>query len=491
MRENKVSGGLPMGDRRAEWLGPEREFTSRGGGKPSQRPNVVIILADDLGSADLGCYGSLAIRTPNLDALAASGLRFTDGYSSAPTCSPTRISLYTGRYPHRLLVGMEEPLVTRDEHHGIPHDHPTLPSMLRDSGYRTAMFGKWHCGWLPWFSPVKAGFETFFGNLDGAMDYFSHIDSAGLPDLYEGEVPVEEVGYYTHMVTDHAVDFIANSSPGSPFYMQVNYTAPHWPWEGPDDQLVSDRVTAAMAENPLSALFNFDGGSLAKYQELVEVMDAGIGEILNALSNKGISENTIVVFMSDNGGERFSFMWPFVGEKGDLEEGGIRVPYIVSWPAAIDPGQVTSVPADTMDITATVLAAADVTPSPDYPLDGRNLLPWLIASASAPTQDLMWRTIEQGAVRRGDFKLLIDRQAKPLWLRAFSKDGERVRLNNVAEDARERKDLSADHPELVESMLSAWRAFDEEMLPYQEAQLATTRTKIKTAPSRKVPGRPD
>ena len=186
----------------------EAPFESTGVGRPASRPNIVIVLADDLGAGDLGCYGSLSIQTPRLDRLAAEGLRFTDGYSTAPTCSPTRIALYTGRYPHRLLVGMEEPLGTRDEHHGIPHDHPTLPSLLKDAGYATAMFGKWHCGWLPWFSPVKAGFETFFGNLDGAMDYFSHIDTAGLPDLYEGEVAVDEVGYYTDLITDRAVDFI-------------------------------------------------------------------------------------------------------------------------------------------------------------------------------------------------------------------------------------------------------------------------------------------
>ena len=147
-----TNDGFATDDRRRTWLPEERPFASRAAGRPSRRPNVVIILADDLGSADLGCYGSPDIRTPNLDRLAAGGLRFTDGYSSAPTCSPTRVSLYTGRFPSRLLVGMEEPLTTRDEHHGIPHDHPTLPSMLRDAGYRTAMFGKWHCGWLPWFS---------------------------------------------------------------------------------------------------------------------------------------------------------------------------------------------------------------------------------------------------------------------------------------------------------------------------------------------------
>lgn len=461
-------------DRRAEWLPNEVPFESRGGGVPQQRPNVIVILADDLGSADLGCYGSLNIRTPHLDDLAAGGIRFTDGYSTAPTCSPTRVSLYTGRYPHRLLVGMEEPLITRDERHGIPQEHPTLPSLLRDAGYATAMFGKWHCGWLPWFSPVKSGFETFFGNLDGAMDYFSHIDSAGLPDLYEGETPVEEVGYYTHLVTDRVVEFLHASGESKPFYLQVNYTAPHWPWEGPEDQAVSDRVTAAMAENPLSALFNYDGGSLEKYAELVEVMDAGVGRILAELDDRGLAENTFVVFMSDNGGERFSFQWPFVGEKGDLEEGGIRVPFILRWPCAISPGQVCGIPVDTMDVTATVLAAAGVSPDPGYSLDGVNLIPWLLEGAEAPDRDLMWRTQEQGAIRRGRFKLLIDRQAKPLWMRSFSRDGERLRLIDVADDARERKNLSSEHPEIVAELISRWRAFDEEMLPYANVVSATS-----------------
>lgn len=458
-------------DRRAAWLPAEQPFAPTRREAPA-RPSVIVILADDLGSADLGCYGSLNIRTPNLDRLAAEGVRFTDGYSASPTCSPTRISLYTGRYAARLKVGMEEPLVTRDEHHGIPADHPTLPSMLRDAGYATAMFGKWHCGWLPWFSPVRIGFDTFFGNLDGAMDYFSHIDSAGLPDLYEGEVQVEEVGYYTDLVTDRAIDFITGTS--EPFYAQVNYTAPHWPWEGPNDQAVSEMVTEAMAENPLSALFHFEGGSLAKYAELVESMDAAIGRLLQALADAGRSENTIVVFMSDNGGERFSFMWPFVGEKGDLEEGGIRVPCIVRWPSVLPAGSVCDVPVGTMDVTATALDAAGVSPHPDYPLDGVSLLPWWTGREEAPQRDLLWRTLEQGAVRRGDYKLLVDRQAKPLWFRSFRKDGERIRLCDVRDDARERKDLSREHPELVADMMRVWRAFDAEMLPYVKTSTAAT-----------------
>jgi arylsulfatase A-like enzyme len=169
---------------------------------------VVFILADDLGWGDLGCYGSLHNNTPVLDKLARDGIRFTHGYATSATCSPTRIGLYTGRYPGRLSAGLEEPLGTRDAEHGIPSDHPTLPSLLRDAGYRTAIVGKWHCGWMPWFSPIKAGFETFYGNLDGAVDYFGHYDTAGLPDLWDGEEQVTEEGYYTDTVARHAAEYV-------------------------------------------------------------------------------------------------------------------------------------------------------------------------------------------------------------------------------------------------------------------------------------------
>ena len=199
-------------DRRREGAPTEAPFRARAGGRPAKRPNVVFILADDLGWGDLGCYGSLHIRTPNLDRLAAGGVRFTDAYSASPWCSPTRMALYTGRNPGRLPAGLEEPLRTRSDGMGIPHDHPTLPSLLVDAGYRTAMFGKWHCGWLPWYSPLKVGFQTFFGNLDGAMDYFTHIGTLGEPDLFEGETPVDQDGYYTDLITDRTCDWIRSGT---------------------------------------------------------------------------------------------------------------------------------------------------------------------------------------------------------------------------------------------------------------------------------------
>lgn len=459
----------PLPDRRSGWNPNERPLEHAARTRPARRPNIVFILADDLGWGDVGVYGSLHNSTPNIDRIAAEGVRFTHGYSGSATCSPTRFSLYTGRFPGRLPGGLQEPIAVRDEHTGIPAAHPTLPSLLKDAGYETAMFGKWHCGYLPWFSPLRIGFETFFGNLDGAMDYFSHIDTAGTPDLYEGETPVEEVGYYTHLVSRRASDFIrARSGSDAPFYLQVNYTAPHWPWEGPEDEETSAKVTAAMAQDPLTALFHWEGGSLETYRSMVAALDEGVGQVLDAISAAGLTDDTIVVFTSDNGGERYAFLWPFVGEKGDLEEGGIRVPLIVRWPAALPAGRATDVPAVTMDLTATLLDAGGTAAATDYPLDGVSLLPWLLEGAPAPERDLLWRTAEQGAIRRGPFKLLYDRTAKPLWGGEFGGDGPRARLFDVTVDGREKADLSGEHPELTAELLDRWLQFDAELLPYPE-----------------------
>ena len=291
------------------------DFVSRGDGHPDQ-PNIIFIVADDLGWADLGCYGSDHISTPNLDRLAADGLRLTHAYSASPWCSPMRFALYTGRSPGRLVGGLEEPLVAHTEQNGIPPEHPTLPSMLVEAGYRTAMIGKWHCGWLPWFSPVKNGFQTFFGNLDGAVDYFGYFNTIGETDLWEGEERVEATGYYTDILSERAAAYVAEAG-ADPFYLQLNYTAPHWPWEGRDDEHVSREIKQLYDDGAERwPILHWDGGSIAKYAEMVEIMDEGIGQVLDALDASGRADNTIVLFCSDNGGERWSKNWPFVGEKG-------------------------------------------------------------------------------------------------------------------------------------------------------------------------------
>ncbi len=469
----------------------ERPFTSLVRGRPAEQPNVLFILADDLGWADLGCYGSPHIKTPNLDRLAAEGVRFTHAYAGSSWCSPTRFSLYTGRNPGRLDAGLEEPLRTRAEGKGIPDDQPTLPSLLVDAGYETALIGKWHCGWLPWHGPLRAGFQSFFGNLDGAVDYFEHIGTLGEPDLFEGETPVEEAGYYTWMLSDRAAAYVA-AERDRPFYLQLNYTAPHWPWEGPGDAAVGAKIRADYESGKaFFPLLHLDGGSLAKYAELVECMDTGIGQVLDALETSGRADNTIVVFCSDNGGERWSMNWPFVGEKGDLTEGGIRVPFIARWPATLAPRQCSDHPNITMDWTATILDAAGAASNPDWPLDGVSLLPWLIAGDDFPVHDLFWRVSSQGALRRGAFKYLRDGRDRALlgnWPRFY---GSFEYLYDVTVDGREAADVKGLHPELLASMRDEWDRVNAELLPYPPDHFGLPRPPRQASPGLPAVSQPD
>ncbi len=445
----------------------EKPFASRRTGRTAP-PNLLFILADDLGWSDLGCFGSPTIATPNLDRLAADGVRFTHAYAGSSWCSPTRFSLYTGRNPGRLAAGLEEPLRTRAEGKGIPADQPTLPSLLQEAGYDTAMFGKWHCGWLPWYSPLRIGFQTFFGNLDGALDYFEHIGTLGEADLFEGETPVEMTGYYTDLISERAARWIEQPRT-QPFYLQLNYTAPHWPWEGRGDAEEGRRIHQDYLEGKVPfPLLHTDSGSLAKYGELVETMDDAIGTVLAAIDAAGQRDNTIVVFCSDNGGERWSMNWPYVGEKGDLTEGGIRVPFILRWPEAVAPHQVATQPNITMDWTATFLDAAGTQCPSEWPLDGVSLLPWLVESAPYPEHDLFWRISSQGALRRGKYKYLQDRRDRAIlgnWPRRF---GDFDLLYDVTVDGREAANLARHHPELTAELKAEWERIDATLLPYPD-----------------------
>ena len=337
------------------------------------RPNVLYIMADDLGWGDLSCYGRPDYRTPNLDRLASEGTRFTSAYSASPVCTPTRCAFVTGRYPARTRVGLEEPLawkkflVDNKLDIGLPPEHPTVASLLKAAGYNTALVGKWHLGYLPKYGPVKSGFEEFFGIMSGGADHFTHKDANGEGDLFEAEVPVERVGYITDLLTERAVEFLRRRR-DAPFFLSLNYTAPHWPWEGPRDEAASRSL--GLGYNAFTS-----GGSLKVYAEMMKSLDAGVGRVLRALEESGHARETLVVFTSDNGGERFSYNWPFTGKKFELYEGGIRVPAFVRWPGRIPAGRTIEQAAITMDWTATILAAAGVRAHPDYPLDGEDLTP--------------------------------------------------------------------------------------------------------------------
>ncbi|MFI7636784.1 sulfatase-like hydrolase/transferase [Nonomuraea sp. NPDC049400] len=463
-----LAGGLAGGLAAAFGAGvaqaKERPFRAVTGTERPRRPNVLFILADDLGWADLGCYGSRNIRTPYLDALAGGGVRFTNGYSAAPMCSPTRFALYTGRYPGRLPGGLEEPISMPNKQNGIPPEHPTLASLLKGAGYTTAMFGKWHCGFLPWFSPVKSGWDTFFGNLGGAIDYYSKISARRVVDLYEGEVPTESLEYYTETVSERAAGFVRAHHDG-PWLLNLNFTAPHWPWEAPGDVDVSKELTARVQAGEQGVLQHGDGGSLDTYRRMVEAMDSGVGKVLKALAETGQENDTLVVFASDNGGERWSYMWPLSGSKSQLNEGGIRVPTIVRWPAALRSRQVSDVPVVTQDWTATILEAAGVAPAESHPLDGHSLIAYLLDGAQAPEHDLFWRTKQAHALRRGRWKYLRN-------------NGDES-LHDLHTDPRERADLARRQPEILNRLRARWEEIDKDLLPYPGGS-----TPAPTAPAR-------
>jgi arylsulfatase A-like enzyme len=415
--------------------------------RKDRQPNIVFILADDLGYADLSVYGNTDFTTPNLDRLAAQGVRFTQAYANSAVCSATRFGLITGRYQYRLRGGLEEPIAGASKTIGLPPQHPTLPSLLKKAGYRTALFGKWHLGYLPVFGPLKSGYDVFFGNYGGAIDYFTHKPGVGpeVPeDLYEGEVPVHKVGYYTDLLADRATEYIGQQDGKQPFFLSLHFTAPHWPWEGPGDEAVSRQI---------GNIFHYDGGDLVTYGKMVTGLDSAIGRVLDALQKKGLADDTIVIFTSDNGGERFSKTWPFSGQKTELLEGGIRVPAIVRWPRRLGAGKTTDQVAISMDWLPTLLAAAGGAPDPAYPPDGQNLLPVLTGQRAPGERTLFWRykANAQRAVRSGNWK----------YLRINGNDF----LFDVTVDQRERANLAQRHPDVFEKLKGEWETWSASMLP--------------------------
>jgi len=417
----------------------------------SARPNIVFIMADDLGYADVSCYGQRDYTTPNIDRLAVEGLRFTQGYANSAVCSATRTALATGRYQYRLPVGLEEPInASSPRNVGLPPSHPTLPSLLKKVGYGTALVGKWHLGYLPDFSPLKSGYDHFFGIFGGAADYFNHGADASrggseASQLHEQEVPVERHGYMTNLLGDRAVQTVEGYARSKePFMMSLHFTAPHWPWEGPNDEAESKRIRN---------LFHRDGGTQKTYATMVQSLDLNIGRVLQSLDTSGLAGNTIVVFTSDNGGERFSKTWPFSGMKTELLEGGLRVPMIVRWPGRIAAGAVSEQVAVTMDWVPTLLAAANSAPDAAYPSDGEDLGP-IVTGRSAPhPRKLYWRykAGSQRAVRDGDWK----------YLRIAGNEF----LFDVVTDPRERANLKDRQKDVFDRLKNDWEAWNETMLP--------------------------
>ncbi|MBE7620932.1 sulfatase-like hydrolase/transferase [Komagataeibacter sp. FXV2] len=435
------------------WIGLNMAGGGRAGAASvSPRPNIVFIMADDMGYADAGCYGNPVIRTPAIDRLAAGGVMLTRAYANSAVCSATRTALMTGRYQDRLACGLEEPIATYDI--GLPPGEPTWIRQLAAAGYWTALVGKWHLGGLPHYGPRKSGYRHFYGISGGAADYFTYQLIPGTDQFYQDEARIHDKGYLTTLLGNHTLSLIAaRARDQQPFAISLHFNAPHWPWEGPQDEAESRRLAHASREAS-GGLADYDGGSLETYAAMVGAMDSQIGRVLDALEHHGMADNTIVVFTSDNGGERYADTYPFTGMKTELMEGGLRVPAIIRWPARLPPRREDEQVVVTMDWVPTLLAAAGTAMPADYPPDGQDLMAQMAGQAAAVPRNLFWRyhAQQQRAHLQGDYKYLEIRGNEYLF--------------NVRHDPKERANLKHRDPERFERMRAQWLAWNRTMLPF-------------------------
>ncbi len=404
----------------------------------ADRPNVIFILVDDMGYGDIGPFGATDLETPHLDRLAREGVKLTDSYSAGSVCSPTRVAFLTGRYQQRVGIEWADIWIGTK---GLPASETSIARMLKNDGYATGIMGKWHVGGTAEFGPNAHGFDEFFGHLGPNVDFYTHrelIPRTGVPDLWENTTPVVREGYMTDLITEGSVGFIEEHA-GHPFFLFVSYNAPHWPFQPPD------RLWVAYPEERFK-------GTRRDYNAMVERIDDGVGEILDTLDKKGLASNTLVIFTSDNGGERLSRNVPFFHHKASLWEGGIRVPSLIRWPAQLPGGTTSKQAAITMDYSATILAAAGTEPPAGRSLDGINLLPVLKGEKPVHERTLFWRTpilgeckptyanfecVLQKAVRKGRWKYVVDGYEKL------------EMLFDLENDPGEQFSLAYQHPELL------------------------------------------
>ncbi len=405
-------------------------------------PNIIIILADDMGYGDAGCYGSTTLKTPHLDQLAKNGLRFTDFHSSGNVCSPTRAGLVTGRYQYR--AGLDEVVNADPEvaahHGGLQAEEVTFAERLKTRGYATALMGKWHLGYTRKYNPLHHGFDRFHGFVSGNIDYISHYDRMGKYDWWNGLEPATEAGYSTHLITRHALDFIEENR-DHPFCLYVAHEAVHAPWQGPGDP--AQRGPEANQDAPRSSQ---DEALVA----MMTAMDEGVGQIVQKLDALELTDHTLIFFFSDNGPAAGS-AGPLRGRKGSNWEGGHRVPAIVCWPGRIQAGAVTDQLAISLDLMPTMLELTGAEPVPERPLDGISLVPLLLHGKSLGRRQLFWN---HKAMRDGSWKLIVGKGG----------DGAPVaRLYDLDADIGERTDLATEFPDRVVAMRKALQAWSEEV----------------------------
>jgi arylsulfatase A-like enzyme len=402
------------------------------------RPNIIYLMADDLGYADLSGYGRKDYQTPNLDKLCSQGIKFMNAYANAPVCTPTRVAFMTGRYPARLEVGLYEPIAEghKDSMVGLSPKNPTIGSLLKKAGYETYLVGKWHLGYQPEFSPNKNGFDYFFGFHAGAIDYISHRN-----DLYENETPIQRDGYTTDLWTDKAVEII-NQKHSKPFFLDVMFNAPHWPWQGPLDKPYPDTMNWTR------------GGSPAIYATMMRSLDDAVGKIVKAIEDLKLSNNTVIIFTSDNGGERYSDNGIYKGAKMSLWEGGIREPAFVRWTGKIKENSLTNQVATTMDWTATILSLAHANEDPKFPLDGVDIMPVMLGKKKEMDRTLYWRIFQRNkhkAVRDGNWKYFQDEKGNEY-------------LFDLSNDPREQNNLKDQHQDVFNKLKNEYGAWEKAML---------------------------
>ena len=416
--------------------------------KPAARkPNIILIVADDLGYADLSCQGCKDVPTPHVDALAAGGIRFTDGYVSCPVCSPTRAGLMTGRYQQRFGHEFNPgPQAVSAADFGLPLSEKTIAERLKALGYATGMVGKWHLGFKPEFTPPKRGFDEFFGFLGGAHGYLpAHRALQG--DILRGDQPVDEKEYLTDAFARESVAFVERHK-DHPFFLYMPFNAVHMPMHA--------------SEKRLERFKDLKDPTRRTYATMLAAMDDAVGAILAKVREHKLEEDTLVLFHSDNGGptpQTTSRNDPLRGYKGMVFEGGIRIPFIIQWKGVVPAGKVSHDPLISLDLHPTAVAVAGGEIKPEDKLDGVNVLPWLAGKAEAKPHDrLFWRFGAQSAARVGDWKL-IHRADETL-------------LFNLAEDIGEKDDLAAKHSEKVKELQGAYDDWNAKNVPSKWARQA-------------------
>ncbi len=413
-----------------------KPLTVTAGGSRAERPNIILIMADDLGYGDIGCYGGW-IPTPNIDALARNGMRFTDYHSNGAVCSPTRAALLTGRYQQRCGIDAVVTAKGPARETGMAQKEITFAEVLKQRGYVTGLFGKWHVGYRVEFNPTKQGFDEFIGYVSGNVDYHTHIDQAQIADWWKGAEKTPEEGYVTDLITKHAVDFIQRHK-DEPFCLYLPHEAPHYPYQGrqdPPERLPGGRKGAKTKGPKIKRA----------YREMVEIMDQSIGRVVETVKTLGLERDTFIFFCSDNGANKQGKNTPLRGFKGGLWEGGHRVPAIACWPGRIKPGTTCDQTVLGMDLFPTMASLARANLPPGIELDGLDLTNVLTRDAQLPERTVFWEYKNQRAARRGPWKLLIQ--------------GNTEQLFNLDDDLGEQNDLAPRHPDIVASLgaeLAAW-----------------------------------